>query len=41
MDDWIIIDSINTKPFLKMVKKTIKDMSPISLIYKSTTGKKR
>ena len=39
MDDWIIIDSINTKPFLKMVKKTIKDMSPISLIYKSTTGK--
>ena len=39
MNDWMIIDSINTKPFLKMVKKTIEDMSPISLTHKSTTGK--
>jgi len=39
MNDWIIIDNIDTKPFLNMVKKTIKNMSPISLVDKSTTGK--
>ena len=27
MDDWIIIDSINTKPFLKMVKKFIREIT--------------
>jgi hypothetical protein len=38
MSDWIIINTINTQPFLEIVKKTIEDMSPISLEQKSTRG---
>ena len=36
--DWIIIDTIDTQPFLEIVKKTIEDMSPIPLDPVSTRG---
>ena len=38
-DDWIIVDSIDTKPFLKVVKEAIKTAPLMSIKYKSTTGK--